>query len=168
MELAYLVVDQSLQAFNQPLAPTGPTGLTNIGVPTPPTLTADPAALTLQLLQAQNSLVAAQNDLYTQWLGYLQNRISLYRDMGVMPIDSKGVWIEDVTEYHPAPKDDDSSQQPHLEISTVDTSTTKPETAPSLKAARQPPRSGTARKPRPVPRLRRPTLLPPTELEEGR
>ena len=35
-------------------------------------------------------LVAAQNDLYAQWLGYLQNRISLYRDMGVMPIDSEG------------------------------------------------------------------------------
>ena len=27
MELAYLVVDQSLQAFNQPLAPTGPVGV---------------------------------------------------------------------------------------------------------------------------------------------
>ncbi len=110
MELAYLVVDQSLQAFNQPLAPTGPTGLTNIGAPTPPTLTADPAALTLQLLQAQNTLVAAQNDLYSQWLGYLQNRISLYRDMGLMPLDSKGVWIEDVTYYHPASRDGSSNQ----------------------------------------------------------
>src|SRR5208282_5525881 len=107
MELAYMIVDQSLQAFNQPLAPSGPTGIPGVGgPPAAGGTTADPAALTLQLLNAQNFLVAAQNDLYSQWLGYLQTRISLYRDLGVMPIDSKGIWIEDVSKPHNTPPAD--------------------------------------------------------------
>jgi hypothetical protein len=103
MELAYMVVDQSLQAFNQPAIPTGggaavsPPG----GQPTP----SDPAALTNQLIGAQGKLVAAQNDLFAQWLGYMQARIGLFRDMGLMPLDEKGIWIDDVSYYHPAGED---------------------------------------------------------------
>jgi hypothetical protein len=96
MELAYLQVDQALQAFNQPAAPQGTSG----GQVSPPggaPQQGDPAALTNQLLNVQGSLVGAQNDLYSQWLGYLQNRINLYRDMGLMPLDPRGIWIEDVT-----------------------------------------------------------------------
>lgn len=95
MELAYLLVDQALQAFNQPAAPTGGAGLVNPpgGAPTQ----GDAAALTTQLVGVQGSLVRAQNDLFNQWLGYIQNRINLYRDMGLMPLDSRGLWIENVT-----------------------------------------------------------------------
>lgn len=95
MELAYLLVDQALQAFNQPAAPTGGGGLVNPpgGNPTQ----GDAAALTQQLVNVQGSLVRAQNDLFNQWLGYIQNRINLYRDMGLMPLDSRGLWDERVT-----------------------------------------------------------------------
>jgi len=58
--------------------------------------------LTNQLLGAQGKLVAAQNDLFNQWLSYMQSRIGLYRDMGLMPLDGKGIWIDDVSYYHSA------------------------------------------------------------------
>jgi hypothetical protein len=94
MELAYLLVDQALQAFNQPAAAGG------AGQVSPPggnPVTGDPAALTQQLTGVQGRLVAAQNDMFAQWLGYLQNRINIYRDMGLMPLDSRGLWNEEVT-----------------------------------------------------------------------
>jgi hypothetical protein len=94
MELAYLLVDQALQAFNQPAAAGGGTLVSPPGGnPT----TGDPAALTQQLITVQGKLVGAQNDLFLQWLAYLQNRINLYRDMGLMPLDSRGLWDERVT-----------------------------------------------------------------------
>jgi hypothetical protein len=100
MELAYLVVDQALQAFNQPAAPTGGGG--QVSPPGGAPSQGDAAALTQQLVQVQGTLVAAQNGLFNQWLGYIQNRISLYRDMGLMPLDERGLWIDDVTYYHPS------------------------------------------------------------------
>jgi hypothetical protein len=95
MELAYLLVDQALQAFNQPAAPTG--GGTLVNPPGGNPTQGDAAALTQQLVSVQGSLVRAQNDLFNQWLGYLQNRINLYRDMGLMPLDSRGLWDQKVT-----------------------------------------------------------------------
>ncbi len=97
IELAYRQVDQALVAFSQPQTPTTPalaTGL--VGGPTPASRAADPAALTNQLLTTQNSLLNAQNDLYNIWVGYVTTRMSLYRDMGLMPLDARGVWIDDV------------------------------------------------------------------------
>jgi hypothetical protein len=96
IELAYMQVDQALQAFNQPQAPpgqdnilpglVGPVG----GRPQP----GDPAALTSQLLSTQGSLLTSQNDLYNTWITYQIDRVDLYRDMGVMPLDNRGVWID--------------------------------------------------------------------------
>jgi hypothetical protein len=97
MELAYQLVDQSLQAFNQPAAPTG--GGTFVSPPGAPPSQGDAAALTQQLLTAQGALVAVQNDLFNQWLGYLVARINLYSAIGLMPLDERGIWIEDVTYY---------------------------------------------------------------------
>jgi len=97
IELAYSQVDQSLQAFSQPQAPAGPTLPTGIvGPPATPGGAGDPAALTNQLLTSQNSLLRAQNDLYNTWIAYLTSRISIYRDMGIMRVDPRGVWIDDV------------------------------------------------------------------------
>lgn len=96
VELAYVQVDQALQAFNQPQAPAGPAqppGL--VGPPAAGGRGGDPAALTQQLLQAQNALLAAQNDLYDTWVNYVTTRMSLYRDVGLMPLDPRGVWIEE-------------------------------------------------------------------------
>lgn len=67
--------------------------------PPEPGLTRDTAAAagtaTLQLLQAQRSLPQAQNNLYTTWINYLITRMELYRDLELMQIDSRGVWIDD-------------------------------------------------------------------------
>ncbi len=110
MELAYYVLDQSLQLVIAPV-PTGGGGL--VSPPTPPPTQGDLAALTLQLINAQAALVGAQNDLFNQWLGYLQNRINLYRDMGLMPLDSRGLWNEKVS-YKPgeAPNEVEQGGQP--------------------------------------------------------
>jgi hypothetical protein len=96
IELAYINIDQALQAFSQPQAPVGTAGdLPGLVGPTAgrPAV-GDPAALTQQLVTTQQFLVTAQNNLYNVWLGYLTNRMFIFRDMGVMPLDSRGVWID--------------------------------------------------------------------------
>jgi hypothetical protein len=91
VELAYIQVDQALQAFSQPQAPSGPS--------LPPGSVGPPGggagALTQQLLQNQNSLLQAQNALYNNWIAYLTARMSLYRDLGLMPLDPGGMWTDD-------------------------------------------------------------------------
>jgi outer membrane protein TolC len=86
VELAYLVVENSLDTFQAPLAPGQ--------------LNADPAtraaSLTTQLINAQTSLFQAQTQMNTIWINYLNTRLQLYRDMELMPLDTRGVWIDDV------------------------------------------------------------------------
>jgi hypothetical protein len=96
IELAYMQVDQALQAFSQPQAP--PTATSEVAGLVGPVAgrpqTGDPAALTTQLLTVQGSLLSSQNDLYNTWIVYTIDRINLYRDMGLMPLDNRGVWID--------------------------------------------------------------------------
>jgi hypothetical protein len=111
IELAYMQVDQALQQFSQPQAPPQsglePPGL--VGPVAPRPVAGDPAALTTQLLQTQGSLLRSQNDLYNTWINYLIARMDLYRDMGVMPLDNRGVWIDDAATSSNAP---DNNGQP--------------------------------------------------------
>jgi len=94
--LAYQQVDVALQAFSQPQIPTGPQAPQgSVGPPSAITSTGDPAALTIQLLNAQTRLLNAQTDLYNTWIGYQINRMDLYRDMGLMPLDKRGVWLDE-------------------------------------------------------------------------
>jgi hypothetical protein len=116
MELAYMQVDQALQAFNQPQAPPGADVAGLIGPVAGRPQVGDPAALTTQLLTTQASLLRSQTDLYSTWITYVIDRMNLYRDMGVMPLDNRGVWIDgDATssnnaadDHQPAPE----QQQP--------------------------------------------------------
>ncbi len=102
VELAYRQIDQALQAFSQPQPPPGPSPVPGlVGAPPGGGGTGDPAALTTQLLSAQNSLLSAQTNLYNVWITYLTTRMFLYRDMGVMPLDIRGVWIDDVANCCP-------------------------------------------------------------------
>jgi hypothetical protein len=95
IELAYRQVDQALQAFSQPQAPPGfAYPQTLVGPTAGPPQAGDPAALTTQLLNVQGLLLQAQNDLYNTWTSFLTTRMALYRDMGLMPLDSRGVWID--------------------------------------------------------------------------
>jgi hypothetical protein len=115
IELAYMQVDQALQAFSQPQAPPGAdvilAGL--IGPVGARPQIGDPAALTTQLLGVQGSLLSSQNDLYNTWIGFQISRVDLYRDMGVMPLDNRGVWIDaDATANQSSDYGSDAGQQP--------------------------------------------------------
>jgi hypothetical protein len=53
------------------------------------------ASLTNQLLSQQNALLRAQNALYTVWVNYLIARMTFYRDIERLPLDPRGVWIDE-------------------------------------------------------------------------
>src|SRR5262249_33697378 len=78
---------ESLQA---PTAPPAPPGQTRSGG------VDGPAALTTQLLNAQRTLPQSQNALLTLWINYLDQRLQLYRDLELMPLDARGVWIDQI------------------------------------------------------------------------
>jgi Outer membrane efflux protein len=92
LELAYLTIDSSLESLQAPTAPPALAGVIQAR-----SAGADgPAALTQQLLSAQRSLPAAQNGLLTIWINYLDARLQLYRDLELMPLDARGVWIDEL------------------------------------------------------------------------
>ena len=53
-----------------------------------------------QLLGAQRSLQSTQNNFLSDWLSYYADRMRLYRELGVMELDSNGRWIEQSIEPH--------------------------------------------------------------------
>jgi hypothetical protein len=91
LELAYLTIDNSLESLEAPTAPPAPPGVTQARSGPD-----GPAALTQQLLSAQRTLPAAQNALLTVWINYLNARLQLYRDLELMPLDARGVWIDEI------------------------------------------------------------------------
>lgn len=46
----------------------------------------------LTLLNALNDVLRSQNDLISIWVNYEQSRLNIHRDMGIMEIDSRGLW----------------------------------------------------------------------------
>jgi hypothetical protein len=48
----------------------------------------------LSLLNALNSVLTAQNGLIQDWVVYETNRLNIFRDMGIMDIDARGVWTD--------------------------------------------------------------------------
>jgi len=91
LELAYLTIDSSLESLQAPTAPPPLPGQARTGQD-------GPAALTQQLLNAQRTLPLAQNALLTIWISYLDFRLQLYRDLELMPLDARGVWIDQIKE----------------------------------------------------------------------
>jgi hypothetical protein len=84
LDLAYETIDNALEALVAPVgggAAARPDG---------------PAALTQQLLTSQSSLPRSQNALLSLWINYLNARLQLYRDLELMPLDARGVWIDEV------------------------------------------------------------------------
>jgi hypothetical protein len=86
VEIAYRQVENSLDVFTQPPAPGQVGGNT----------AATQAALTNQLLGAFRTLPQTQNQVFSLWVNYLSTRLQLYRDLELMPLDFRGVWIDDV------------------------------------------------------------------------
>ena len=50
----------------------------------------------LNINNALGALVRAQNALIQYWASYERNRINIYRDMDIMQIDERGLWIDPV------------------------------------------------------------------------
>ena len=63
----------------------------------------------LNLIQALGSLLTAQNNLIQYWVSYERNRINIYRDMDIMQIDERGLWIDPL--YQNLGGNDSSSYQ---------------------------------------------------------
>lgn len=53
------------------------------------------APVTLNLLNALNSLLNARNGLIGTWVSYETNRLNLYSDFDLMDIDANGVWTNE-------------------------------------------------------------------------
>ncbi|MFM8274971.1 MAG: TolC family protein [Gemmata sp.] len=53
------------------------------------------AALTQQVLDAQNRLVSAQNTLFQLWVAYQTARMQFYLDLEQMTLDDRGVWCDE-------------------------------------------------------------------------
>lgn len=50
----------------------------------------------LNLINATNAILGAQNNLIQTWTLYERNRINIYRDMDIMVIDERGLWTDPV------------------------------------------------------------------------
>jgi len=86
IELAYRQVESSYQIFTAPQDPDAKS-----------TSAANAAALTNQLLGAYRGLPAAQQQLLKTWIDYQIARQQLYLDLELMPLDARGVWIDEYT-----------------------------------------------------------------------
>lgn len=84
IELGYAQVDNAQAILLAPPAAGAQTGA------------GDAAALTNQVLQAQSSLLQAQNTLFTIWVNYLTSRMTLYLDLEQMQVDERGVWNDEL------------------------------------------------------------------------
>ena len=49
----------------------------------------------LNLLNSIGALLNAQNRLIGDWIRYELNRLNIYRDMGIMEIDPRGIWTDE-------------------------------------------------------------------------
>jgi len=49
----------------------------------------------LNLINALNSVLVAQNELVGIWVAYERSRLNIHRDMGIMEIDARGLWVDD-------------------------------------------------------------------------
>ncbi|ADG69297.1 Outer membrane protein-like protein [Planctopirus limnophila DSM 3776] len=64
----------------------------------------------LNLLNALNAILGAQNDLIGIWVDYERNRINIYRDMDIMQVDERGIWIDDIYQNRTSPAASDNNE----------------------------------------------------------
>jgi hypothetical protein len=88
LESLYSQVENALEVI---VAPADPDALKQTGT----SGQANAAALTNQYLSALNSLNNAQTKMYDIWLSYQATRMQLYLDLERMPLDNRGVWIDE-------------------------------------------------------------------------
>ncbi len=85
LRIAALQLDNAIETFNAPPAP-GSTGRATTGGQNQG----------LNLINALQSVLQAQNDLIGIWIQYEQNRINIHRDMDIMQVDERGLWLDPV------------------------------------------------------------------------
>ncbi|MBA4063899.1 MAG: hypothetical protein C0501_09340 [Isosphaera sp.] len=83
VELAYSQLDNARETLFAPLA---------AGAVIDPGAA---AALTDQVLRAQNNLLQAQNTLFNIWVNYGIARMTLYLDLELLQLDDRGVWCDE-------------------------------------------------------------------------
>ena len=70
----------------------------------------------LNINNALGALLNAQNALIQYWASYERNRINIYRDMDIMQIDERGLWIDPVYQnlggHSPSPTDEPANEFP--------------------------------------------------------
>ncbi|MEX0716175.1 MAG: TolC family protein [Planctomycetaceae bacterium] len=79
VRLAALQYDQAVELANEPVAVGEQRQSGNRG---------------LNLLEALNSVLEAQDDLIGIWVDYERNRLNIHRDMGIMEIGADGIWLD--------------------------------------------------------------------------
>ncbi len=95
VEVAFDQVENALDVLQAPPTPDAAGGQPGRAAAQTQQQAANAASLTQQLLNAQTSLLQAQNALYTVWVNYLVARMTFYRDVEVLPLDPRGVWIDE-------------------------------------------------------------------------
>jgi outer membrane protein TolC len=95
IELAYAQVDNARNTFVAPPEP----GIGGGGN------SANVAALTEQLLNAQNALLQTQNQLFTTWINYQNSRMNLALDLELLPLDARGLWTDELSTLRERPLD---------------------------------------------------------------
>jgi hypothetical protein len=88
LQSLYSQVENALEVI---VAPADPDNLKQTGT----TGQANAAALTNQYLTALQSLNGAQTKMYDIWLSYQATRMQLYLDLERLPLDNRGVWIDE-------------------------------------------------------------------------
>jgi hypothetical protein len=48
----------------------------------------------LNLTSSLSNVLEAQNSLASNWVAYETNRLNIFRDMGIMEIDARGMWTD--------------------------------------------------------------------------
>jgi hypothetical protein len=82
-------VDQTREALSEPIAPAAPGQ---------PPQTFGPTAAQ-NLLSALTALQTAQDAYMSVWLAHYSARMTLYRELGIMQLDSEGMWIDTPLEW---------------------------------------------------------------------
>lgn len=95
VELAYKQLESAYEVFTAPQVPdNSPNAAAQAA--------GNAASLTNQLLQAYRGLPQAQQQLAKTWIDYQIARAQLFLDLELMPLDARGVWIDE-SNHHSNP-----------------------------------------------------------------
>jgi hypothetical protein len=103
----------------------------NLNRPTPPALPGQPQAqfgptAALNLLTALSDLRNSQNNFMSVWLNYYAARMRLFQNLGIMRIDTNGLWIEESLEEAVRATSEDNPLPPSVPHDWLDATGAEP------------------------------------------